>query len=87
MGNNHDITAYLAWGYHTAALRGEAPATVSVKSVLEWLETRPIYQQHEREKGKKWAATWKKHMARLVYAQLESLGVIKSAREEVRRCV
>ncbi|MGB9886789.1 MAG: hypothetical protein ACPLRW_07325 [Moorellales bacterium] len=43
MGNNHDLTAYLAWGYHMAALRGEAPTVVSIKSVLEWLETRPIY--------------------------------------------
>lgn len=31
------LTPYLAWGYYTAALRGEAPVAVSVASVAGWL--------------------------------------------------
>jgi hypothetical protein len=70
--------ALFAWGYHTAALRGEAPREVSTRSIEAWLLTRPKYQR--MWKHNHIGTTTVKQLARVmavkVYRQLSSLGVI-----------
>lgn len=71
---------YLAWGYHAAAVRGEAPREVSTGSIAAWLETRPVSERARRfHKDERQFAWWLSRTAGLVLERLEKIGVVKAS--------
>lgn len=59
------MARYYAWGYYSAAIRGEIPRLISEKRVLDWLRTRPAY---DAVSNSEW---WASSMAPLIVEYLE----------------
>jgi hypothetical protein len=73
-----------AWGYHAAALRGEAPEKLSVEAVARWIETRPAWFEIKSVLSEIYGAAarrkcvdWRYQMAQEVVNYLTERGIAR----------
>lgn len=76
-----DRIPYVAWGYFTAAARGEVPAVLDVRLVETWMDTRAWAQKMRAHYGARDYAyrAWRRSMAEGVIVWLQSMGAVTPA--------
>jgi len=81
----HSSYPWWAWGYYTAALRGEVPKEVSTENVYLWIEKSPLWPRVKKaltrvclKDGVEDALdTWKRKMATAVVKHLKAVGLAR----------
>ena len=69
-----DKSAILAWGYYSAAIRGEIPRLVSEHRVREWLASTKMCQRIAPKHQERWAKLVTPHVLRVLE---EEWGVVR----------
>ena len=75
-----DKSAILAWGYYSAAIRGEIPRLVSEKRVREWLADTQMCQRVAPHRREQWISQVVPHVMRV----LAEWGVVRGAQNAER---
>ena len=78
--NELDKSALLAWGYYSAAIRGEIPRLVNDKRVREWIAGTQMCQRVAPEHREQWIGQVVPHVMRV----LAEWGVVRGAQNAER---
>ena len=78
--NELDKSALLAWGYYSAAIRGEIPRLVSEHRVREWLAGTQMCQRVAPHRREQWISQVVPHVMRV----LAEWGVVRGAQNAER---
>ena len=76
-----DKSALLAWGYYSAAIRGEIPRLVSEKRVREWLAGTQMCQRVAPHRREQWISQVVPHVLRVLEKEW---GVVRGAQNAER---